>query len=397
VPGHNLLSTIGPTRNVLSLARALGRYADVSVAFGRVVDERPPADLAVIELQPDRQDQAGMIDDSAIRGLGYVEFLTYLQALRRFANGPLRAFDVVLEKSWLLSGYVSALCRRRGQLGVPIENFLPNPAHNAAGGLAKRLRLEVGQLIAGRYLRQARLIIAETPHLKRGIVRHWRVREDRIAVVGLGVDRTLFAPRDQLAARRRLGIAPEPLVLVYVGVLDATHDLGPVLRALARLQNPDIELHIVGDGHLRASHEQAARAAGARVRFHGRVAHEQVPVYIAAADLCLAPYDPTAFQGGELGYSTMKVPEYLSVGRPVVTVPSGRLTELVRDGETGFLVANTVDDWTRFLQRCPSRATLRVIGEAAARVDLMSWDDTARAYLALCERQLTDRPRKLTA
>ena len=43
-------------------------------------------------------------------------------------------------------------------------------------------------------------------------------------------------------------------------------------------------------------------------------------------------------QSGELGYSTMKVPEYLSAGRPVVTVPSGRLPDLVRDGETGFLV-----------------------------------------------------------
>jgi hypothetical protein len=28
------------------------------------------------------------------------------------------------------------------------------------------------------------------------------------------------------------------------------------------------------------------------------------------------------------------------------------------------------------------------LGDAAARVELMSWNDTAEAYLALCERQL---------
>ncbi len=397
VPGHNLLSTVGPTRNVLSLARALGRYAEVTVAFRHVLDERPPAGLRVVELQGGDRRPAGAVDDSAMRGLRYREFAAYLRDLRRFAYGPLATFDVVLEKSWLLSGYLSTLCRRRGQLGVPIENFVPNPAHNAAGGLAKRLRLEVGQRIAGHHLRQAPLIIAETAPLKRGIARHWHVPEDRIAVVGLGIDRTLFAPRDQLEARLALGIAPDRLVMLYVGVVDATHDLGPMLGAVARVQNPDIDVHVVGDGSLRATHERAARAAGARVTFHGPVAHERVPAYIAAADLCLAPYDPTAFRGGELGYSTMKVPEYLSAGRPVVTVPSGRLTELIRDGETGFLVANTVEDWTRFLRQGPSRATLRAMREAASKVELASWDQTASAYLALCERQLANQRRGLAA
>ena len=84
----------------------------------------------------------------------------------------------------------------------------------------------------------------------------------------------------------------------------------------------------------------------------------------------------------------MKVPEYLSAGRPVVTVPSGRLPDLVRDGETGFLVANQREAWMRLLRDPPSRARLRAMGEAAAKVQLMSWSDTAEGYLECCERQL---------
>jgi glycosyltransferase involved in cell wall biosynthesis len=388
VPGHNLLSTSGPTRNVLSLAHALGRDAEVTVAFRRVLEKDPPSDLRVIEIQPGIRHGIDRVDDSAMRGLSHAEFFRYLRDLRRFVHDVVPTFDVVLEKSWLLSGYLSTLCRRRGRLGVPIENFVPNPAHNAANSLAKRLRIEIGQRIAGYHLRRAPLIIAETEHLKRGIARHWRVPEERMAVVGLGVDRALFAPRDQAAARRQLGMAPDRLVLVYSGVVDATHDLGPLLEAMARLRNPAIEMHVVGDGMLRAKHEAAARATGIDVVFHGRVAHELVPVYVAAADLCLAPYDPCAFSTGELGYSSMKVPEYLSAGRPVVTVPSGRLRDLIRHGETGFLMANKVEDWMRFLKSCPGRETLRAMGEAAAKVELMSWEDTAEAYLDLCERQL---------
>jgi glycosyltransferase involved in cell wall biosynthesis len=139
---------------------------------------------------------------------------------------------------------------------------------------------------------------------------------------------------------------------------------------------------------LREQHQSAARADALDVVFHGRVAHERIPVYIAAADLCLAPYDSSAFSHGEFGYATMKVPEYLSAGRAVATVPSGRLADLVRDGETGFLVANRVEDWMRLLKDMRSREELRALGDAAARVELMSWNDTAEAYLALCERQL---------
>jgi glycosyltransferase involved in cell wall biosynthesis len=397
VPGHNLLSDVGPTRNVLNLARALARHADVTVAFRNVLDDRAPAELRVIEIQPGAPRGSAVLDDAAIRGLGYREFFAYLRRLRRFVDQALPAFDVILEKSWLLSGYLSTLCRRRGRLGVPIENFVPNPAQNAANDLTKRWRIEIGQRIAGYHLRRAPLIIAETEHLKRGIAHHWRVREDRIAVVGLGVDRTLFAPQEQGEARRELGIAPGRLVLLYSGVVDATHDLGPLLQAMTRHRDPNIEMHVIGDGVLREPYERAARTSTLNVAFHGRVAHERVPRYIAAADLCLAPYDPTAFSLGELGYSSMKVPEYLSAGRAVATVPSGRLPDLVRPGETGFLVANGVEDWMRLLQECPSREELRRMGAAAAKLELPSWDDTAKAYLTLCERQLATQARDCAA
>jgi glycosyltransferase involved in cell wall biosynthesis len=387
-PGHTLLSTVGPTRNVLNLAYALARHADVTVAFRSILDDQLPANLRVLEVQPRKRREAPIVDDSATRGIGYHEFFVYLRDLRRFIDRTVPAFDVVLEKAWLLSGYLSTLCRRKGHLGVPIENFVPNPAQNAANDLTKRWRLEVGGQIAGYHLRRAPLVIAETEYLKRSIVRHWRVREDRIAVVGLGVDRTLFAPRDQGEARQQLGIAPDRLVLLYSGVVDATHDLGPLLQAMTRHRDPNTEMHVIGEGVLRETYERAARTNALEVVFHGRVAHEQVPLYIAAADLCLAPYDLTAFSLGELGYSSMKVAEYLSAGRAVATVPSGRLPDLVRPGETGFLVANGVDDWTRLLKECPGREELRRMGEAAAKVELPSWDDTAKAYLALCERQL---------
>lgn len=391
VPGHDLVLSSGPTRNVINLATELSRWADVAIAFRQCVDVPAVDGIKVLEIQPSKR-SAG-IDDSAVRGIGYGEFLSYLNSIRRFASEQLGGYDVVLEKSWLLSGYVSALCRRRDQLGVPVENIVQNPAHAANRKWTKLLRLYVGRWLAGRSIRGAPLVIAETEFLKREIASYWRVPLERIAVVDLGVDRKLFRPLDQVAARARAGIAADRTVLVYVGVLDLTHNLAPAIVALGTTGDPRIELHVVGDGVRRAEYQALASSTGARVVFHGTVEHREVPWFIAAADLCLAPYDAAAFTSGELGYSTMKIPEYLSVGRPVVSVPSGRIRTLVAEGKTGYLFPNEAARWSEFLGALPPRDRLREMGVAAAASKLTSWEDTALGYLSLCERELAARNR----
>jgi glycosyltransferase involved in cell wall biosynthesis len=390
VAGHGMLGSVGPTRNVLNLAQALKGHAEVAVAFRYLLDADRPADLELLEIDPAaRPDHA--TDDSAMRGMPLAAFVGYLRRLRGFTREAARRFDVILEKSWLLSGSLSTVAAGAGALGVPVENVVPSARRHVDAGAMKRLRVELGRRIAGHHLRRAPLVIAETDQLKADIARHWGVAAERIEVVGLGVDRTLFRPLDQAAARAALGIDAAALVLTYVGILDETHTLDPVLDAVVARATPGLELHIVGDGPKRAVYEAKAAGGGARVVFHGRVPHARVPCHIAAADLCLAPYDSRAFASGALGYSTMKVPEYLSVGRAVACVPSERMRALVRDGETGFLFDNTIDQWRRFLASPPPRARLRAMGEQALATPLPSWDDTARGYLVACERALAGR------
>lgn len=394
VPGHNLLPSAGPTRNVLSLARALARRTDVrsvAVAFRRVLEPPPEEGYQVLEIAPTGAAAGTWSDDSAVRGVGYREFGSYLRDLARFARSRLPAFDVVLEKSWLLSGFVTARCRRLGIPGVPVENLVPVVDPRWQDPM-KAIRNRVARTLAGRYLRRAPVLLAETEELKDAIVRTWRVPAERIQVVPLGVDRSLFRPRDPGEARRRLEIDADATVLLYVGVLDLAHDLGPAIRAVVAAATPGLELHVVGDGIMREAFEALAAGAPATIRFHGRVPHPRVPHYVAAADLCLAPYEPRAFPGGEVGYATLKVREYLSAARPVAAVESGSLSRLVRHGESGFLLPNRESAWRELLERLPSRNRLRQMGEAAARTPLTDWDDAAAGYAAACRRLLALAP-----
>lgn len=390
VPGHSLLPSAGPTRNVLGLAQALTPFADVTVAFRRVLESPSAHDFDILEIEPGiARETTAPSDDAAVRGIGYREFFEYLRSLRRFAIERHGGFDLVLEKSWLLSGYVGSRCATRGTPAIAVENVVPAAGSAGQTDLMARARHRAGRWLAGRYLRRVNRVVVETEPLGRAVSTHWRIPDERIEVIDLGVDAELFRPREAGPARRRLGLADGRTILLYVGVLDRMHDLRPSLDAMA-VASTDVELHIVGDGSLRGAYEQRVGGLGLgdRVRFHGRVSHADVPGYVAAADLCLAPYDPAAFLGGEVGYSTLKIREYVAAGRPVVSVRSGAIPRLVEEGVTGFLIEHTPSAWRDLIARLPDRHRLREMGRAAESRPVRSWADVARDYLSLCSEEV---------
>jgi glycosyltransferase involved in cell wall biosynthesis len=181
-------------------------------------------------------------------------------------------------------------------------------------------------------------------------------------------------------------------VLLYAGVLDATHNLLPAVEAMCEVANAAHQLHIVGDGVQRSLYEIRARTGTRNIVFHGRVPHATIPQYIAAADLCLAPYEPSAFPNGEVAYATLKIPEYMVSARPVLSVPSGHVRKLIQHGVSGFLLPNDMTSCVSFLRHCPSRQQLQQMGMAAAHATSgQSWEETARAYLELCEQSVGQR------
>ncbi len=386
-PGHDFLPSAGPTRNMLGLARAMSGWADITLAFRQVASRPGPDHPPVLEIAPASPDAPPPAGDVGTTGMGYVEFVRYLRSIQRFCAERAGVVDVVLEKDWMLTGFAAREWRKRGLAAIPVKNWLGGYRAGPRNRGTRRRR-GVAATIEGMFLRRAPCIVAETDVLKAGMVARWGLDPSRIQVIGMGVDRDLFRPGDPAEARARLGIHADAMVLLYVGILDQTHDLAPLLRALVRVENPSLQLHVLGDGPRRAEYGDLASGRPGAVFFHGRVPHTEVPAYVTAADLCAAPYDPAMFSGGTVGYSTLKVREYMSAGRPVATVGSGTLTRLVQDGVTGFLLDNDVDSWDRLLRRRLPSADLRRMGAAAAAADLKSWSEIGRMFQQLCLDQM---------
>ena len=165
--------------------------------------------------------------------------IAYLQALRSFSKQWANTYDLVLEKGWRLSGFLSAAFRLRGVPGVLVENDVRHWSEPVGDfrTVVKYILHRSAQFLTGFYSRRVPIIIAETDELKTMLVRQRGISPDKIAVVGLGVDHALFYPKDQESARKSLGISPAVTVLLYVGGMDKYHDLGPMIEALTQIRS----------------------------------------------------------------------------------------------------------------------------------------------------------------
>jgi phosphatidylinositol alpha-1,6-mannosyltransferase len=167
-------------------------------------------------------------------------------------------------------------------------------------------------------------------------VRRWyRVPRRRIVVVPNAVDPARYQPDPARRAALRAGwqASDDAVVLLSVGILGDQKGVDLAIEALARLDRPDAQLVVVGDGPLRAGLEAFARARGVgdRVRFVGPVAYDAVAEFYGAADIFLFP---TLRREGLPGVVT----EAMAAERPVIASRIGANEEIVDDGHTGFLV-----------------------------------------------------------
>ncbi|WP_435063262.1 glycosyltransferase family 4 protein [Halobaculum sp. EA56] len=117
-------------------------------------------------------------------------------------------------------------------------------------------------------------------------------------------------------------------VVGFVGRLDEEKNVRSLLAAAQRLPE-SAEFRFVGDGPLRG--ELEAAATDDRVSFAGWVDHGEVPEELNRMRLLVLPSDPTE------GLPTT-ILESLACGTPVYATPVSGVPDVVREGETGFLM-----------------------------------------------------------
>jgi glycosyltransferase involved in cell wall biosynthesis len=116
---------------------------------------------------------------------------------------------------------------------------------------------------------------------------------------------------------------------LFVGRLSREKGLRTLLSAWARLRS-SVPLHIIGDGPLRAEHEEYVRQHGlSNVCFRGALKWDQAMAAMKEARCLFFPSE--CYEG-----LPMTVIEAFACGTPVIASRMGAMKELVSDGRTGL-------------------------------------------------------------
>ncbi len=207
--------------------------------------------------------------------------------------------------------------------------------------------------------------IAISEAVREQLVRDGVARE-RIELVHSGIDPARVVGGNGARARAELGVpAGVPLIgtIAHFGWHKSLETLIGAAESVVR-ELPDARIALIGDGDLRPQLEavRAASPAAARVLMPGFRAN--VGDYLAAFDLFVMP---SVMEG-----LCTSILDAFAVGVPVVACRAGGIPELVRDRDTGRLVA----------PRDPAALAAAIVEtwrDAAARARYV---EAARAHLA---------------
>jgi D-inositol-3-phosphate glycosyltransferase len=321
--------------------RLADRGVEVEVFTRAVCRDTPPA----VELAPGvlvRSVVAGPFEELDKNALPAQICPFTFEVLRTEAAFAPGRYDLLHAHYWL-SGQVAAVAKERW--GVPLIQSM----HTL--GKVKNLALATGDCAEpaarirgeGEVTAAADRLVANTAAEARQLVELYGADPWRVETVSPGVDLSVFRPGPAAAARRRLGLPADAVVLVFAGRIQPLKGPDVVLRAAADLLRSDPALasrlvvvlvggpsgsEVGAPGRL----EGLAGALGVagHVRMEPPCPQRELADWYRAATAVLVPSHSESF-----GLVAL---EAQACGTPVVAAAVGGLRTAVRDGYSGVLV-----------------------------------------------------------
>jgi glycosyltransferase involved in cell wall biosynthesis len=302
------------------------------------------------------------------------------------------AYDVLVVRGTRVLGLPGLLAARAARKPVVLQpevnGEMTGEVYTWGTALDRPLpRRAIGTAVAARnrILRDADAFVAMSRLIRDEIVA-CGVAPERVRHIPHGVDTDRFRPADparRQELRRRLGLPPDGLIVIFTGRLLRGKGVEALLEAFAS-QEARARLLIVGSGDGQAlSVEDAIRERIARADLAGRVLMtgrvENVEDYLRASDVFAFP---SVFEG--LGLSLI---EAQACGLACVASRTGGIVDVIEDGRTGLLVnPGQVTELAAALRELLSSDERRIaLGAAARKSALEHFDvqDSLDRYRAL--------------
>lgn len=156
----------------------------------------------------------------------------------------------------------------------------------------------------------------------------------RVSVLATGIEPERFNKISRSEARQQLDWPSDTVTVISIGRLALEKNWEVLLRsfqAVVRDEASLLRLVVIGDGEERESLEGLCVKLGihAHVEFVGSVSPDKIPLYLAASDI-FGFASTTETQG-------LATLEAMAAGLPIVAVDASGTSDVVTDGQEGFL------------------------------------------------------------
>lgn len=210
---------------------------------------------------------------------------------------------------------------------------------SAVEPLYKRLSFKINPLhvymlkLEKEIFKNTKLIVANSEMVKRQIIDHYAIPEEKITVIYNGVDLKRFSPQNndrwRKDVRESLKISEDSKVLLFVGSGFERKGLRTFIKALPLIKDHNFMAIIIGKGDTDRYRAMAKRLGVLNhILFLG--IQKEIEMFYASADLFVLPtlYDP--FSNATL--------EAMASGLPVITTKNNGAAELIENGQEGFVM-----------------------------------------------------------
>ncbi|MDD5446583.1 MAG: glycosyltransferase family 4 protein [Methanocellales archaeon] len=160
----------------------------------------------------------------------------------------------------------------------------------------------------------------------------------KVKIISAGVDPNIFKPAYEEDVRSKYNLKDKKVV-VYVGAMSAWHGAEDLIEIANKLDE-DVRFLMVGKGLNILEGESKEESISSRFIFTGFVEYEDVPKYISAADVAVAPYNPKGFRYMEkygFYFSPIKIFEYMACRKPVVASDVDIIRDIINENRCGLL------------------------------------------------------------
>jgi D-inositol-3-phosphate glycosyltransferase len=314
-------------------------------------------------------------------------------------------YELVHSHYWI-SGQLGWLISER--LSIPLVNNMHTMAKvkNLALAEGEKAEPEIRAIGEEQVVKASSALIANTASEAASLVSLYDACPDRVFVVPPGVDlKTYKVGAGKSAARAKLLIKPETLLLAFVGRIQPHKGPDVLIRAVAEMlkHTPSLKSRlkavIIGgaSGSGQGEIEKLlglARFLGVSevIEFLPPVAHEDLSDWYRASDLVCVPSYSESF-----GLVAL---EAQACGTPVVATAVGGLRTAVADGISGLLVdGHDPRAWSATISRLllePEKRLILSMG-AVEHASHFGWDSTARGILDVYDQVLSRGTKKSRA